>query len=180
MDARRIWSIFRRRRHKLAAQYDAYEPLPGLHLNGKLTLDENIADLAGLAAAYDGYRAAYGGKEAPTDAGSDRRPAFLHRVRPGSRGKMRPETLRVIVMTDGHAPDEYRADTVRNLDAWYTAFNVKPGKSSTSHPRTALRSGNDSRKLRKAAREGGLFHLKPPPAFTDSFAVSFRTIMNSG
>lgn len=112
----------------LAAQYDAYEPLPGLHLRGKQTLDENIADLAGLAAAYDGYRAAYGGKEAPTINGLTGDQRFFIAYAQAHRGKMRPETMRAIVMTDGHSPDEFRADTVRNNDAWYKAFNVQPGE----------------------------------------------------
>lgn len=112
----------------LAAQYDAYEPLPGLHLHGKQVLDENIADLAGLAAAYDGYRAAYGGKEAPTVDGLTGDQRFFLAYAQAHRGKMRPETLRSIVMTDGHSPDQYRADTVRNNDAWYKAFNVQPGE----------------------------------------------------
>jgi putative endopeptidase len=113
---------------KLAAQYDTYEPLPGLHLNGKQTLGENIADVAGLSAAYDAYRASYGGKEAPTAQGLTGDQRFFVAFAQSWRGKMRPETLRVIVMTDGHSPDEYRADTVRNIDAWYTAFNVQPGR----------------------------------------------------
>jgi len=113
---------------RLAAQYDAYEPLAGLHLNGKQTLGENIADVAGLSAAYDAYRASYGGKEAPSKDGLTGDQRFFVAFGQSWRGKMRPETLRVIVMTDGHSPDEYRADTVRNIDAWYTAFNVQPGK----------------------------------------------------
>ena len=113
---------------RLAAQYDAYEPLAGLHLNGKQTLGENIADVAGLSAAYDAYRASYGGKEAPSKDGLTGDQRFFVAFGQSWRGKMRPETLRVIVMTDGHSPDEYRADTVRNVDAWYTAFNVQPGK----------------------------------------------------
>ncbi len=112
----------------LADQFDAYEPLPGLHINGKLTLDENIADLAGLAAAYDGYRAAYGGKEAPTVEGLTGDQQFFVAYGQAHRGKMRDQTLRAIVMTDGHSPDRYRSYTVRNLDAWYSAFNVQPGK----------------------------------------------------
>ncbi|MEP6947137.1 MAG: M13 family metallopeptidase [Acidobacteriota bacterium] len=112
----------------LAAQYDAYEPLPGLHLHGKQVLDENIADLAGLAAAYDGYRAAYGGKEAPTVGGLTGDQRFFLAYAQAHRGKMRPETLRAVVMTDGHSPDQYRADTVRNNDAWYKAFDVQPGE----------------------------------------------------
>lgn len=111
---------------KLAAQYDTYEPLPGLHLNGKQTLGENIADVAGLSAAYDAYRASYGGKEAPSAKGLTGDQRFFVAFGQSWRGKMRPETLRVIVMTDGHSPDQYRADTVRNIDAWYTAFNIQP------------------------------------------------------
>jgi putative endopeptidase len=111
---------------KLAAQYDAYEPLTGLHVNGKQTLGENIADVAGLSAAYDAYRAAYGGKEAPSANGLTGDQRFFVAFGQSWRGKMRPETMRVIVMTDGHSPNEYRADTVRNIDAWYTAFNVQP------------------------------------------------------
>jgi len=112
---------------KLAAQYDTYEPLPGLHVNGKLTLGENIADVAGLSAAFDAYRASYGGKQAPSANGLTGDQRFFTAFGQSWRGKMRDETMRVIVMTDGHSPDEYRADTVRNLDAWYTAFDVKPG-----------------------------------------------------
>ncbi|HEV8593302.1 MAG TPA: M13 family metallopeptidase [Pyrinomonadaceae bacterium] len=112
---------------KLAAQYDAYEPLPGLHLNGKQTLGENIADVAGLSAAYDAYRAAYGGKPAPDANGLTGDQLFFVAFGQSWRAKRRPETLRVIVMTDGHSPEEFRADTVRNIDGWYDAFDVKPG-----------------------------------------------------
>jgi putative endopeptidase len=119
---------FKTASERLAAQYDAYEPLPGLHLNGKQTLGENIADVAGLSAAYDAYRAAYSGKEAPSAKGLTGDQRFFVAFAQSWRGKMRPETLRVIVMTDGHSPDEFRADTARNIDAWYTAFNVQPGQ----------------------------------------------------
>ena len=101
--------------------------MPGLHLKGKQVLDENIADLAGLASAYDGYRAAYGGKEAPTVEGLTGDQQFFVAYAQAHRGKMRDQTLRAIVMTDGHSPDRWRAYTVRNMDAWYNAFNVKPG-----------------------------------------------------
>ena len=117
---------FKAASQKLADQYDQYEPLPGLHLNGKQTLDENIADVAGLSAAFDAYRMSYGGKEAPSANGLTGDQRFFVAFGQSWRGKMRPETLRVIVMTDGHSPDQYRADTVRNIDAWYNAFNVQP------------------------------------------------------
>jgi len=111
----------------LADQYDAYEALPGLHLKGKQVLDENIADLAGLASAYDGYRAAYGGREAPSVEGLTGDQQFFIAYAQAHRGKMRDQTLKAIITTDGHSPDRWRAYTVRNLDAWYTAFGVKPG-----------------------------------------------------
>ncbi|HET9638633.1 MAG TPA: M13 family metallopeptidase [Allosphingosinicella sp.] len=112
----------------LAAQYDSYEALPGLHVNGKLTLGENIADVAGLAATYDAYRASLGGKEAPVIDGFSGDQRFFIAYGQAWASSMREESLRQRVLTDGHAPGQFRALTVRNLDAWYTAFNVKPGQ----------------------------------------------------
>jgi putative endopeptidase len=107
----------------LVAQYNAYMPFPDLHVNGQLTLSENIADVAGLSAAYDAYRTARG-QSADAQTGDD--PTFFISYGQNWRNKMREELARQLVVTDGHAPDEYRADTVRNLDAWYGAFDVKP------------------------------------------------------
>ena len=112
----------------LAKQFDAYEALPGLHVNGKLTLSENIADVAGLNAAYDAYRASLGGKEAPTVNGLTGDQRFFLAFAQSWAVKSRPETLRQIVLTNGHAPEQFRAVTMRNIDAWYPAFNVKPGQ----------------------------------------------------
>jgi putative endopeptidase len=124
---------------RLAKQYDAYEPLPGLHVKGKLTLSENIADVAGLSASYDGYRAAYGNKEAPSANGLSGDQRFFVAFAQEWRNKQRPEALRNQVMTNGHAPSEYRADTVRNLDAWYAAFDVKPGEKLYLAPADRVR-----------------------------------------
>jgi len=112
----------------LAKQYDAYEALPGLHVNGKLTLGENIADVAGLAAAYDAYKASLKGKPAPVIDGLTGDQRFFIAYAQSWATKMRPETLRQRIATDGHAPGNFRALTVRNIDAWYPAFNVQSGQ----------------------------------------------------
>jgi predicted metalloendopeptidase len=112
----------------LANQFDQYEALPGLHVNGKLTLSENIADVAGLAAAYDAYKASLNGRPAPTIGGFTGDQRFFIAYAQSWAVKSRPETLRNIVLTNGHAPEQFRAQTVRNLDAWYPAFNVQPGQ----------------------------------------------------
>lgn len=113
---------------KLAAQFDAYKPFPDLAVNGKQTLGENIADVAGLAAAYDAYRASLEGKPAPAQDGFSGDQQFFIAFGQSWVSKERDEALREQVATDEHAPDEFRADTVRNVDAWYPAFTVKPGE----------------------------------------------------
>lgn len=112
----------------LVEQYDAYEALPGLKLNGKLTLSENIADVAGLAAAYDAYKASLGGKEAPVIGGLSGDQRFFLAFAQSWREKQREQLLRNRVATDAHAPARWRAQTVRNLDAWYPAFAVEAGQ----------------------------------------------------
>jgi predicted metalloendopeptidase len=113
---------------QLVKQYDAYRPLPDLALNGKLTLSENIADVAGLAASYDAYRLSLGGRPAPVVAGLSGDQQFFVAFAQSWRSKVREAALRQQVVTDSHAPDEFRADTVRNLDPWYASFAVKPGQ----------------------------------------------------
>jgi putative endopeptidase len=130
---------FRAAADRLAAEFDAYEPLPGVHVNGKLTMSENIADVAGLSAAFDAYRSAYGGKPAPDAEGFTGDQRFFLAYGQSWRGKQRPESLRVQLATDGHAPDEYRADTVRNIDAWYQAFDVQPGRKLYLTPEARVR-----------------------------------------
>jgi endothelin-converting enzyme/putative endopeptidase len=113
---------------QLAAQYDTYKPFPDLAVNGKQTLAENIADVAGIAAAYDGYRASLSGKTAPTQGGFSGDQQFFIAFGQNWGSKTRDAALRQDVMTDSHAPDEYRAATVRNIDAWYAAFSVQSGE----------------------------------------------------
>ena len=113
---------------KLAAQYDTYKPFPDLSVNGKQTLAEDIADVAGVSAAYDAYQASLAGKPAPTLNGFSGDQQFFIAFAQNWGSKIREAALRRRVMTDSHAPDPYRTDTVRNVDAWYAAFDVQPGE----------------------------------------------------
>ena len=111
----------------LADQFDTYKPFPDLAVNGKQTLSENIADVAGLGAALDAYHASLGGKPAPVIDGMTGDQRFFLAFAQSWLGYTRPAALRQQLITDGHAPDQYRASTVRNIDDWYAAFGVKPG-----------------------------------------------------
>lgn len=111
----------------LAEQFDQYAPFPDLHVNGKLTLGENIADVAGLAAAYDAYKASLHGEAAPVIDGLNGDQRFFIAYAQTWSTKMREQAMRARIATDGHAPGQYRSLTVRNIDAWYDAFNVQPG-----------------------------------------------------
>ena len=112
---------------RLAAQYDAYEPLPGVHLKGRLQLGENVGDLGGLAAALEAYHASLGGKPAPVLDGLTGDQRFFLAYAQAHRSILREAYLRQIVATDPHSPDRFRSYNVRNIDAWYAAFDVKPG-----------------------------------------------------
>lgn len=120
---------------KLAAQYDAYEPLPGLHINGQQTLGENIADVSGLTAAWIAYHKSLGGKNAPVIGGMSGDQRFFLAFAQSWRTKTRDAALRQQVITDGHAPGRFRAQTVRNIDAWYQAFDPKPGQKLYLDPK---------------------------------------------
>lgn len=111
----------------LEQQFDTYEVFPGLHVNGKQTIDENIADLGGVAAAYDGFHATLKGADAPMQNGFTGDQQFYIAFAQNWGSKTRDASLRNQVMLDPHAPGQFRAETVRNFDAWYKAFNVQPG-----------------------------------------------------
>ena len=110
----------------LAKQYDAYEALPGLHVNGKQTLGEDIADVSGLTAAYRAYHLSLDGKPAPEIDGLTGDQRFFIAFGQAWRSKMRDAALRQQVVTNVHAPGQFRAETVRNLDPWYQAFAIQP------------------------------------------------------
>ncbi len=111
---------------QLVAEYDAYEPLPGMHVKGALTLGENTADLAGLSVAYDAYKASLGGKPAPTIDGFTGDQRFYLGWAQVWRRNYREANLKQRLMTDPHSPSEQRAWVVRNLDPWYAAYNPAP------------------------------------------------------
>jgi putative endopeptidase len=120
---------------RLVAQYERYCPFaaadgkPAQCVNGKLTLGENIADLAGLTVAYDAYKLSLGGREAPVLDGLTGDQRFFLGWAQVWRRLYREKELSNRLVTDPHSPSEYRVAVVRNLDAWYAAFNVKPGEA---------------------------------------------------
>ncbi len=124
---------------QLAAQYDTYKPFPDLAINGKQTLAENIADVAGISAAYDGYKASLSGKTAPTQDGFSGDQQFFIAFGQNWGAKTREAALRRQVMTDPHAPGEYRSATVRNIDKWYAAFDVQAGEKLYLAPAERVR-----------------------------------------
>ena len=111
---------------KLVAEYDQYEPIPGLHVQGKLTLGENSADLAGLSCAYDAYHRSLNGKPAPVIGGLTGDQRFYMGWAQVWRRNYRDANLRQRLLTDPHSPDTYRANIVRNMDPWYAAFKPAP------------------------------------------------------
>jgi len=123
----------------LARQYDQYFPFPDLHVNGQLTLGENIADVAGISAAYDGYHASLQGKTPPMQDGFNGDQQFFIAFAQNWSSKTRDSALRGQVLGNEHAPGQYRALTVRNIDAWYPAFDVKPGEKLYLAPKDRVR-----------------------------------------
>ena len=108
-------------------------------MNGRQTLSENIADVAGLADSLDAWRLSLQGRPAPSLEGYNAEQLFFLSFAQSWRRKVREAALRRQVVTDGHAPAEYRADTVRNLDAWYDAFKVAQGQKLYLAPADRVR-----------------------------------------
>jgi predicted metalloendopeptidase len=124
---------------RLAAQYTTYKPFPDLAVNGQQTLAENIADLAGLAAAYDAYKASLAGQGAPALDGFSGDQQFFLAYGQSWASKEREATLRKQVLTDVHSPAKYRALTVRNIGEWYAAFDVHRGEKLYLEPANRVR-----------------------------------------
>jgi putative endopeptidase len=118
---------FAERTTALTGQYDAFEALPGVHVIGKNTLGENIADLAGATIALKAYHISLDGKPAPVLDGFSGDQRFFLSFAQIWRSKYQPSMMRLLAMSDVHSPDRFRANGVtRNLDAWYAAFDIKP------------------------------------------------------
>ncbi|GAA4043530.1 M13 family metallopeptidase [Sphingomonas rosea] len=132
-------AAFNSRLDALGKQYDAYEPLPGMHVQGKLTMGENVADLAGLSVAHDAYLASLGGQPAPTIDGTTGDQRFYLGWAQVWRRNYREANLRQRLLTDPHSPSEQRGNIVRNMDPWYPAFNVQPGQKLYLTPTQRVR-----------------------------------------
>jgi putative endopeptidase len=120
---------FKARATRLANQFSAYEALPGLHVKGDQVIGEGLADLAGINIAHDAYVLSLGGKPAPVIDGMTGDQRFFLGFAQNYRGKAREASMRRTVVADVHPPGPFRAQTVRNLDAWYAAFKVQPGQT---------------------------------------------------
>jgi putative endopeptidase len=131
---------FEARAAVLGAQYSKFEPLPGAKVNGELTMGENIADLGGLTIALDAYRASLKGKPAPVIDGLTGDQCVFLGWAQAWRGKLRDDAIRRQVVSDPHSPRQYRVNgVVRNIDAWYEAFQVKPEEKLFVDPKDRVR-----------------------------------------
>ena len=132
-------AAFQSRLDALGKEYDAYEPLPGLHVQGKLTMGENVADLAGLTVAHDAYLASLNGATPPVIDGLTGDQRFYLGWAQVWRRNYREANLRQRLLTDPHSPSEQRGNIVRNMDPWYPAFDVKQGQKLYLAPTERVR-----------------------------------------
>jgi putative endopeptidase len=130
---------FQARLDQYERQIDSYEPLPGMHVNGKLTMGENVADLAGLTVSHDAYIASLNGAAPPVIDGMTADQRFYLGWAQVWRCKEREPALRQQLLTDPHSPCAVRTDVVRNMDPWYSAFGVKPGQTLYLAPADRVR-----------------------------------------
>jgi putative endopeptidase len=125
---------------KLVAQFDAYEPVPGHHVNGRLTLGENIADLSGLQIAFKAYHRSLHGQAAPAIDGLTGDQRFYLGWAQAWRSKIREERLLQQITADPHSPDEARANgSAINADGFHEAFGTQPGDKMYKAPQDRIR-----------------------------------------
>jgi predicted metalloendopeptidase len=131
---------FEQRGQKLVEQYSAYSPIESLHINGQLTLGENIGDLGGVNVAYTAYRLSLGERPAPVLDGFEGDQRFFLGYAQVWRRKYRDEELRRRLLTDPHSPAQYRVlGIVSNVDAFYEAFGIQPGHAMYIAPENRVR-----------------------------------------
>jgi putative endopeptidase len=131
---------FKKLTDELGAQYSSYEAAPGVFINGSLTMGENIGDMSGLEVAYEAYKISLGGKAAPVIDGLTGDQRFFLAFAQAWRGEQRPEAIKTQVASDPHSPRRFRViGPTRNLDAWYAAFNIKPGSKFYLPPEKRVR-----------------------------------------
>ncbi len=125
---------------ELGKQYSSYEAAPGVFINGDFTMGENIGDMSGLEVAYEAYKISLGGKPAPVIDGLTGDQRFFLAFAQAWRGKQRDDAIKTQVATDPHSPRRYRViGPLRNLDAWYQAFNIQPGTKFYIPPEKRVR-----------------------------------------
>ena len=123
----------------LVQQFSGYRPFPDLAVNGRLSRTENVADLAGLTAAFEAYRLAQGDGARDTASVRQQDRQFFIAWARSWRVRIRDTALRTQAASNDHAPENYRVDTVRNLDAWYDAFDVRQGQKLYLEPAARVR-----------------------------------------
>ncbi|MBA3048347.1 MAG: peptidase M13 [Alphaproteobacteria bacterium] len=125
---------------RLGAQYDQFEPIPGFHVQGGLTMGENIGDAAGVAVGLEAYHLSLNGQPSPVLDGITGDQRFFYGWAQVWQSKMRDDALRNQIATDPHSPAEFRViGPVRNVDAWYEAFDVQPGSKYYLSPEERVR-----------------------------------------
>jgi len=125
---------------ELGKQYSSYEAAPGVFINGALTMGENIGDMSGLEVAYAAYKMSLGGKPAPVIDGLTGDQRFFLSFAQAWRGKQREDAIKTQVASDPHSPRRYRIiGPLRNLDAWYSAFNIGPDSKFYIAPEKRVR-----------------------------------------
>ena len=125
---------------ELGRQYASYEAAPGIFINGDLTMGENIGDMSGLEVAYLAYKKSLGGKEAPVVDGLTGDQRFFLAFAQAWRGEQRDDAIKTQVASDPHSPRRFRIiGPLRNLDAWYAAFNIAPGSKFYIPPEKRVR-----------------------------------------
>ncbi|MGV3588139.1 MAG: M13 family metallopeptidase [Adhaeribacter sp.] len=131
---------FKEKATALQKQFDAYTVLDTIHVNGKLTLGENIGDLGGLNAAYEAFKMTKQGQSNEKIDGFTPDQRFFLAWAQVWRGNILPESAAQLIVTDPHSPGEYRTiGAPVNMDAWYKAFNVQPGDKLYKKPADRIR-----------------------------------------